>query len=582
MDSDPTLGSFGPGRPAPLELPGFRVLAVAGRGGMGTVYRAEQAMPRRLVALKLLSAAISPESLAEFRREASTIARLEHPHILPVYGFGETPAGQPYLVLRYLSGGSVADRIRQGPIPLATAAGWLRVVASALDFAHGQGLVHRDVKPSNMLLDEAGHAYLTDFGIAGTLAAPPSAGQATQAARGAEATALALDRSSASPTGSAAYMAPEQGRGDAVDRRADVYALAASLFEMVTGQQPYQAETALGVIVRHMSDPVPSARAVNPAVPAAVDELIAWGMAKRPADRPGSAGELAQWLGRALAQPNAPLLPRRVAAENQPTMLGAQPAAPAAPAPPRARPSPVLWVVGTLALAAVCLVAVVAAGGGTWLALGGAQNAATATRAATARPTNTAPPPTLAPPTPEGLLLAEGFASSNSGFVTFDDADGSVAYAEGTLRFTVLAEGFEFYSPSQRVSAADVVVEVDVAALEGPARNELGVICRWQDADNFTALGVSSEGEASIWQKRAGDVERLARWAAVPGWAPAVGDSHHLAATCAGTTLRLEVDGVLAAEATDPAPGAGDVALVAGLRAVGPLVVVFDNLIVSE
>ncbi|MCC6190592.1 MAG: serine/threonine protein kinase, partial [Anaerolineales bacterium] len=244
----------------PVSLPGFTLLGVAGRGGMGVVYRAEQASPRRLVALKLLGgAAVTPERLAAFQREAQVIASLEHPYIVPLYGFGEH-AGQPYLAMRYLRGGSAAARLTRGPVDLATAAGWVRAVAAALDFAHQRGLVHRDVKPSNILLDESGSAYLTDFGIAGALADPAS-GQG-------------------GALGSAAYMSPEQGRGEAVDRRADIYALAVTLFELLTGQKPYTAETALGVIVRHIHDPIPSARAIHPAVPPAVDALIQRGMAK--------------------------------------------------------------------------------------------------------------------------------------------------------------------------------------------------------------------------------------------------------------------------------------------------------------
>src|SRR6185295_11000862 len=136
------------------------------------------------------------------------------------------------------------------------------------------GLVHRDVKPSNMLLDEAGNVYLTDFGIA-----------AASEATGGEAA-----------IGSASNMSPEQANGQHADQRSDLYSLAVSLFEMVTGQPPYTAETPLGVIVRHINDPIPSARSLNPTVPQAVDALIQRGMAKNPAGRPQTAAEFARLL----------------------------------------------------------------------------------------------------------------------------------------------------------------------------------------------------------------------------------------------------------------------------------------------
>ncbi|HLF80676.1 MAG TPA: serine/threonine-protein kinase, partial [Anaerolineales bacterium] len=171
------------------QLPGFTVLGQAGKGGMGAVFIAEQHAPRRKVALKVLARAPDATTLEAFRREAAAIARLEHPRIVPLYSYGEH-AGSPYLVMRYLGGGTVADRIRLGAVDLAGAERWLQAMAEALDFAHQRGVIHRDVKPSNILLDEQGNAYLSDFGIAGTLA----------------------DARSGVPTGSAAYMSPEQGR----------------------------------------------------------------------------------------------------------------------------------------------------------------------------------------------------------------------------------------------------------------------------------------------------------------------------------------------------------------------------------
>ncbi len=258
----------------PLDFPGYAVQALAGRGGMGRVYRAQQLATRRLVAIKLLTAGrVDPESLATFRREASTLAQLEHPHIVPLYDYGEHD-GSPYLVVRFLSGGTVADRLKSGPIDVPTSVRWIADVADALDAAHRRGITHRDVKPSNLLLDEAGNVYLGDFGIAATT----------------------VDLAAASHSGSAAYASPEQARGGAPDARSDVYSLAVTAFEMVTGKKPYEAETALGMMVRHMHDPVPSARAIAPALSGALDAAIASGMAKDPKDRPASAGAFARSL----------------------------------------------------------------------------------------------------------------------------------------------------------------------------------------------------------------------------------------------------------------------------------------------
>jgi hypothetical protein len=556
----------------PPSPPGFAILGVAGRGGMGVVYRAEQASPRRVVALKLLSkATATPDRLAAFRREAEVVAGLEHPYIVPLYGFGEH-AGQPYLVMRYLRGGTAADRLAKGgPVDFATAAGWVKAVAAALDFAHQRGLVHRDVKPSNILLDEAGNAYLTDFGIAGTLAGPES-GQAT---------------------GSAAYMAPEQGRGQAIDRRADIYALAVTLFELLTGQKPYTAETPLGVIVRHIHDAVPSARALNPAIPPAVDALIQRGMAKEKEARPQSAGALAHELAAGATElatatpatdgphPSAPSpaemgrrgrgAPETVRLESARAAQAETIAQPAAGGRRGGR----LWVVAGLAAVGVCLLGGLAmVGGGVGLAalLGGAT--------ATPRATATRVPPTAAATQPAWLAI-DDFSDPASGFQTPADEDGGIVYADGVFRMTMLREGVEWLATAGRVAAADVQVSVEVRQQSGPARNELAVVCRYQDRDNYVALGVSADGQAAIWQRRAGDTRWLVDWTEAPGAVLETGTARVLEATCAGDRLALALDGEALAEATDPAPASGDVGLLAGLRAQGEMVAEFDDLLVT-
>jgi serine/threonine protein kinase len=529
------------------SIPGVRILALAGQGGMGTVYRAEQAVPRRIVAVKVLNqAAASPDRLAAFHREAETIARLEHPNILPVYGYGEA-GGRPFLLLRYMGGGSVATLIRKGPIALPDAVRWVRAMADALDFAHAHGLVHRDVKPSNMLLDEAGNVYLTDFGIA-------AATEATQ---------------TENTTGSAAYMSPEQGSGQRADRRSDIYSLAVSLFEMLTAQLPYTAETPLGIVVRHINDPVPSARALNPNIPPAVDALIQRGMAKDPAARPQSAGEFGRLLESAAAQN---------AAEPLPTLVSPEPPAAAAAPAARGGAHPLLWPV--IGLAAACLLgAFLLGGGGALMAI---INAARAT--STPLPSSTTPPTfTPAAPTPPGQLLADNFSDPSSGFgLRTIDAAGGIAESQGALRFTVLRKDVEWYSTSGRVKQQDVKIEVIAQQTSGPPLTEFGAICRWQDAKNFTAFAISAGGQYRIWQKANGNSLPLVGWTDAPSLAGAGLKSHRLTVTCAGTQLSLAVDGTLLGQAEDSAPVAGDVALFAGLREAGSLAVDFKSVKVIE
>ncbi len=521
-------------------IPGYTLLAVAGQGGMGTVYKAEQASPRRLVALKVLrGAAASAADLATFRQEAQVIAALEHPHIVPLYAFGELTAenGQavPFLALRYLNGGAVADRLRQGPIDLNTAARWITSVADALDFAHQRGIVHRDIKPSNILLDDpqGSNAYLTDFGIAGTLAAVTSG----------------------APTGSAAYMPPEQGRGEAVDGRGDLYSLAVTLFEMLTGQKPYTAETAFGVMVRHLNDPIPSARALNPAIPPAVDELIQWGMAKTPDERPQTAKQFTELLKRAVAHPTASLRPAIPAGTGSSALVGgktlvAQPVAP--------RSNTLIWIVVIILLGILCLGSVVVVSSGA-LAL---FFIATPTPLPTATDLPTLPPTPTATPAPTGT----------------PDPDGGVTRQGDATEITVRRNGIEFFSPQEIEPALDVSLEARIIQLSGPANNEIALVCRWQDVNNYTALALSGAGEYSIWQKRDGELNRLVDWTPSPTLNTGAGRTLQVVATCSGSELLLSVDGELVGQAVDPNPISGDVALMAGLREEGELVVRFEGL----
>lgn len=250
-------------------------------GGMADVYRATDTLLGRTVAVKVLAErhARNPDVRGRFTREAHAAARLSaHPHVVTVFDVGEVDE-RPFIVMEFLEGGSIHDRMRAGGVSTATALGWLRETASALDAAHAQGVVHRDVKPANLLLDDGGRVHVTDFGIA---------------------SAAGLDTLTLPGTvlGTVGYLAPEQARGEAATPATDVYALGVVAFELLTGRRPFASESQMAEAVAHVQAPVPSARGLVPALPEAVDDVLGRALAKDPRDRPESATELAEGLRR--------------------------------------------------------------------------------------------------------------------------------------------------------------------------------------------------------------------------------------------------------------------------------------------
>jgi len=255
-----------------------------GKGGMAIVFLARDMKHDRPVAIKVLQPELSAHLGGErFLREIQTAARLDHPHILPLFDSGEAD-GLLYYVMPYVEGESLAERIRrEGQLPLDEALGIAREVADALDYAHGLSIVHRDIKPGNIMLS-GGHARVTDFGISKALSAA-GADQLT-------ATGVAM--------GTLAYMAPEQAAGRQVDGRADIYSLACTLFEVLVGHVPFTGSPQ-AVMARHTLEPAPSLRIVRPTIPDAVDTVVRRALEKSPADRYKDAGAFGVALRQAQA-----------------------------------------------------------------------------------------------------------------------------------------------------------------------------------------------------------------------------------------------------------------------------------------
>ena len=262
----------------PEKIGRYLIKSELGRGGMATVYRAFDPSFDREVAIKVLPREMlhDPQFRSRFEREIKMVAALEHPSIVPVYDVGDDD-GQPYFVMRYMTGGSLSNAIESDRFSLQDTARIVEKIAQGLAYSHKKGIVHRDLKPDNILFDANGDPFISDFGVA----------KLTESSGGLTGSGV---------IGTPAYMSPEQAQGNDIDGRSDVYGLGVIVYQMLSGKQPYSADTPMGVVVKHITEPVPEILNLLPDLPTEVDGIVKTAMAKDKTMRYATTLDLAKAL----------------------------------------------------------------------------------------------------------------------------------------------------------------------------------------------------------------------------------------------------------------------------------------------
>jgi Tol biopolymer transport system component/tRNA A-37 threonylcarbamoyl transferase component Bud32 len=488
----------------------YQLRALLGKGGMSTVYLAYQPAMDRMVAVKVLPREFLHDDtfLMRFQQEARTIARLEHLHILPVYDVGQDK-GIPYLVTRYLAGGTLADLLNNDLPQMPVVIRIVEQVADALDYAHERGIIHRDLKPSNILLDDSGNAYLSDFGIA----------------RVAQAQA---DLTGSRVLGTPPYIAPEMVQKDQpVTASVDIYALGVITYEMLTGEPPYFDEDPMRVLMAHVLEPVPSVRNIDPNIPPAVDAVVQRCLAKKPADRYPTAGAFAREFARAAQTPQAipsqppppaamPPIAAPPASYDQRPSLPPAPAYPAYPPPeaehPRRRPSGCLIALGVAA-------GLIAVGAGIVLAVTGGELNALLPPTRTPQPTVTPTPSTGAAGVLTPGVATPAVESDRLAFASTRDGDYEI-YAvnrDGSdLQQLTFNEGIYDYSPNWSpdgaqiayVSTADGDAEIMIMNADGSGiraitdNNSKDVDPDWSPDGEWITFSSNRDGDFELYIMR--------------------------------------------------------------------------------
>jgi serine/threonine protein kinase len=579
----------------------YEIQSEIGRGGMAAVYLAYDPNFRRKVAIKLVSSNLREQLLfrERFEREAHLIARIEHPAIVPVYDYGEQD-NNLYLVMRYMPGGSLAGKIKNGVLTLREAAQILSQIAPALDAVHAQGIVHRDLKPANILLDSFGNPAISDFGIA-------------------HFTSATSDLTGSAIIGTPSYMSPEQVRGDDdLDGRSDIYALGVILFEMLTGHGPFQSKTPLSIALQHLTDPIPSVRLFRSDLPMEVQDILDRAMAKDRELRYSTASEFALEL-RTIADTfrgdAAPALNpvKNTAAEEVATEVDVEEAPQPVSGSRNAsqlevrvedrqrsnsddsrklqaaqvnsqesidrssskRSSRGILQIAAIAVAGLFLFLLCGSLGlfGTWASFN--FPGLFPEQSQTAPPASTS---TQAANVQEIVLFSDDFSNPNSGWPTQEgysyQQDGYHISAGGTDGVPWAKTGTAFDNTSVHVDAKPVAEGVN---------GYYGLLCRIQDSQNFYYFVIRNDGGYAIGKYKGAEFQSLFP----EGWrqSDAINQgnqTNRLKADCFGDTLRFYANGVMLGEVNDTDLSSGFSGILAAALDTRGFEVTFNNFLVTK
>jgi serine/threonine protein kinase len=549
----------------------YRIINKIGQGGMATVYKAYQPSMDRNVAIKVLPSQLaeSREFTARFQQEARIIARLEHPHILPVFDYGESD-GVTYFVMRYLEAGTLKSKLEAGPLSWKETDRLFTQLAEALGYAHDHGVIHRDLKPANALIDGQGNLFLTDFGIAKLL----------------ESASPRLTQTDAI-MGTPAYISPEQAKALPVDQRSDIYSLGIILYEMVTGRVPFVADTPLAVILKHISDPLPPPSLIKADIPDPVERVILKALAKEPGDRYATAAEfLAAWKRALEDQATVRYITEKMSSPVPPAgtffdqtqgkpVADIRQAAPAPKAASKSGRSSTGWIIGCVIVA--CLA----------FSVGGMAIFGTTFLSTLRQATETPSPIEPSVPTSPSVILLEDDFSDNSVWGTATDSDNSVEYDGEALRMQVFQQNWFVWSTPNTETYENIHAEVTVMNNGGGSTTSFGFICHQQtDLSSYYYLAMAPDGEYAIG--RAADGETSVFLTNDNQWA--FSDlietdlpSYRVGADCGNGFLALYVNGQLIDSVSDDTYTGGSVGLFTWSGAnASSADVTFDDLIVTS